>query len=255
MLGLNFRSQLGLLRSKLIYLWRPLRRRRLQKFYRTFIPENGLCFDIGAHLGNRIEAFRGLGARVVAVEPQPLCLNYLQQQFGNDELVTIIPKAVGAQSGTAKLHISQLTPTVSTLAKPEWREALQKRSNIQVTWEEEKEVELITLDQLIAEYGLPDFCKIDVEDYEAEVLRGLSNPIPSISFEFFTWTQPRTLECLELIDQLGNYEYNWSIGESQQMVKTAWIDSNHLRDEIQQIKREISGDIYARLKSSPAEIQ
>lgn len=255
MLGINFRSRLGMLRSKIIYLWRPLRQRRLQKFYRTFIPENSLCFDIGAHLGNRITAFRGLGARVVAVEPQPLCLDYLRKTFAADEHVTIIPKAVGASPGTAQLHISQLTPTVSTLAKPEWRAALREKSNIQVEWEEQKEVELITLDQLIATYGMPAFCKIDVEDYEAEVLKGLSQAIPGISFEFFTWTFPRTQECLQLIDQLGPYEYNWSLGESQQMASKEWIGSERLAREIQKIKGEISGDIYARWQKPADEDQ
>ena len=30
-----------------------------------------LAFDVGSHAGNRVRAFRRLGARVVAVEPQP----------------------------------------------------------------------------------------------------------------------------------------------------------------------------------------
>ena len=61
----------GLARSTLIYRARPWRRQRLDRFYRRFIAPGDLVFDIGAHLGDRLAAFARLGARVVAVEPQP----------------------------------------------------------------------------------------------------------------------------------------------------------------------------------------
>jgi len=245
----NFRSRIGLMRSKLMYNWKPFNRRRLRKFYQTFIPADSLCFDIGAHLGNRVDAFANLGAQVVAVEPQPLCLEYLNQRFGKLSNVHIIPKAVGSSPGKATLHISQLAPTVSTLANKEWRTKLQERSNIQVDWEDQLEVELITLDQLIESYGMPVFCKIDVEDYEAEVLKGLSQPIPVISFEFFTWTPKRTRECIELLEALGKYEYNWSKGEQQKMVFDNWLAANDLLNKLDTVAGQFSGDIYARMIS------
>ena len=46
------------------------RGRRLDEFYRPFVPAGGLCFDIGAHVGNRSRSW-SRWARVVAVEPQP----------------------------------------------------------------------------------------------------------------------------------------------------------------------------------------
>ena len=53
----NFRSRLGILRSRIMYYGKPFNRRRLRKFYSAFVPKGGLCFDIGAHLGNRIAPF------------------------------------------------------------------------------------------------------------------------------------------------------------------------------------------------------
>lgn len=245
----NIRAQLGLLRSKIMYIWRPLQRRRLQKFYQKLLPKDSLCFDIGAHLGNRIDAFVELGAQVIAVEPQPRCLDYLNR-FNDHESVIILPKAVGASPGKATLHISHLTPTVSTLAEKSWRNQLNDKSDMPVHWEETLEVPLITLDQLIEAYGTPDFCKIDVEDYEAEVLKGLSQPIPLLSFEFFTWTPQRTQECLQLLNNLGNYQYNWSVGESMQMQADTWMDAATLTQTISSSKKEFSGDIYAQLVPS-----
>ena len=40
-------------------------------FTRQFLRPGDLYFDIGAHVGNRIRAARQIGARVVAVEPNP----------------------------------------------------------------------------------------------------------------------------------------------------------------------------------------
>jgi 16S rRNA A1518/A1519 N6-dimethyltransferase RsmA/KsgA/DIM1 with predicted DNA glycosylase/AP lyase activity len=43
----------------------------LREFYRPFIPKGSLVFDIGANVGEYTQAFLDLGARVVAVEPNP----------------------------------------------------------------------------------------------------------------------------------------------------------------------------------------
>ena len=72
------RSKLGLWRSILIYYWKPFNESRLKQFYGQFITKGDLCFDVGAHLGNRSNAWLKLGAKVVAVEPQPQCIRYLE---------------------------------------------------------------------------------------------------------------------------------------------------------------------------------
>ena len=45
--------------------------RRWTQLYARFVKPGDLVFDIGAHVGDRVAAFRRLGARVVALEPQP----------------------------------------------------------------------------------------------------------------------------------------------------------------------------------------
>jgi hypothetical protein len=59
------------------------RRARGLHFYRRFIPHGGLCFDIGANVGDRSELFLTLGAHVVAVEPQARCAEALHRRFGD----------------------------------------------------------------------------------------------------------------------------------------------------------------------------
>lgn len=45
--------------------------------------------------------FRRLGARVVALEPQPALFRTLTVLFGRDDAVTLVPSAVGRAAGTA----------------------------------------------------------------------------------------------------------------------------------------------------------
>ena len=43
----------------------------MDALYARFVKAGDLVFDIGSHVGDRIAAFRRLGARVVACEPNP----------------------------------------------------------------------------------------------------------------------------------------------------------------------------------------
>ncbi len=69
----TLRTARGVMRSLGIYYgWHQRRRSSaMDALYRRFVNRGDLVFDIGAHVGDRVAAFRRLGAKVVAVEPQP----------------------------------------------------------------------------------------------------------------------------------------------------------------------------------------
>ena len=50
----------------------------MERLYAGFVKPGDLVFDVGAHVGDRVRAFRRLGARVIAVEPQPAMVRALQ---------------------------------------------------------------------------------------------------------------------------------------------------------------------------------
>lgn len=239
----------GLLRSLAIYYANPLKLRRMRRFYRQFMQPGDLCFDIGAHVGNRLWAWTTLGARVVGVEPQPLCMQFLRRWYGRHPQVTLVNEAVGAETGQQQLFISKRTPTVTTLSKS-WIEAVQTiPSFAAVQWESRVMVKVTTLDKLIECYGEPVFCKIDVEGYELEVLRGLSQPLRALSFEYIPATHAMTLGCLERLRQLGDYEFNWSVGEQHRWQMPQWVESKTAVAFVKQLPPHArSGDIYARIR-------
>src|SRR3712207_149144 len=111
------RRSAGLLRSILMYYGVPWRNRTLMRFYAQFVRPGDLCFDIGAHVGNRLRALSRLGARVVALEPQPDCMNLLCRWYGHHLNIELIEQAVGATPGTRTLFVSERTPTVTTLSR------------------------------------------------------------------------------------------------------------------------------------------
>jgi len=238
----------GLLRSLGIYRANPLFRRRARAFYAGFVRPGDLCFDIGAHLGDRVDAFLALGARVVAVEPQPDLQRLLHAQFGRHPRAVLVAGAVGAAPGMAELLVNHRHPTLSTLSA-DWIAAVGRDASFPTTgWDDRVTVPVTTLDLLIAEHGLPDFCKIDVEGFEQAVLDGLSRPLPCLSFEYIAVTRDMAVACLERLERLGPYRYNVSPGESKRLLFDGWIGHAALVDWLWRLRPgDGSGDVYARL--------
>lgn len=245
---MHWHSHVGILRSLVIY-WRPGRQPALRRLYRPFLPETALVFDIGAHLGDRTRAFSSLGARVVALEPQPALFRWLRRLVGARPGVILRREAVGREAGAATIAISRRTPTVSTLSQ-DWVKGLAKRnaSFADVSWDEALRVPVVTLDQLIAEHGVPDFCKIDVEGFEAEVLTGLSQPIAALSFEFVRGSLGVATKSVRCLQALGSYEFNAIPGEQRRYLFSQWRSGGEMLAWLEAGADELaSGDIYARL--------
>ena len=244
----SVQSSIGFAYSYLIYYCLPFHHRSLTRIYTPFIRQNDLCFDIGAHLGDRTRAWSSLGARVIAVEPNPGCMHWLRRWYGRDPTITLLEQAVGAHPGTANLWISRLTPSVSTLSQ-QWLRAVQGSPRFAgVHWNEQVPVTVTTLDILIAQYGKPAFCKIDVEGGELEVLNGLSQAIPALSFEYIPIAIETAVGCIERLGQLGNYEYNWRVSEWPRLRSSVWLSQQEMIINLRRLSPDDdSGDVYARL--------
>jgi len=237
----------GLGRSLLMYYWPPGSTGRLAAFYGGLVEPGGLCFDIGAHVGNRSLAFARLGCPVVAVEPQPDMARFLRHLFRQRPGIVLEEVAIAAWPGTVELHLSPATPTVTTASKSFIDGVAAIPSFKTVDWAETVTVPALTLDQLIARHGLPDFVKLDIEGLEEAALEGLSRAPRLVSFEFLAARPAPTRRCLDRLGALAEWHFNLSRGES---LRLEWGDFQP-REAVEawlaaHVGQDFSGDVYAR---------
>jgi FkbM family methyltransferase len=252
----GFDRAVGLARSLAIYRAIPLRARRLRRLYAQFVDQGELVFDIGGHVGNRVQAFVSLGCRVVVVEPQPDFARLLRRTFANQRAVEVVEAAASDRLGQATLAISDRTPTVSTLVAS-WREARAQDAGFAgVQWNRSIDVETVTVDSLIERHGVPAFIKVDVEGAEPEVLAGLSHPVRGLSFEYLPDDRDRARQCIERLRMLGPYRFNWSVGETGRLSSKDWISGDEILSTLfaPRMQRR-SGDVYARRENSRSAIR
>jgi FkbM family methyltransferase len=220
----------------------------MDRLYGQFVQPDDLVFDIGAHVGGRTAAFRRLGARVVAVEPQPALVRTLKLLYGRDRAVAIEPVAVGRNAGMVEFSLNIDNPTVST-ASDAFRTAAGGAPGWEgQAWTTTIRVPVITLDALVSRHGPPRFIKLDVEGSEAEAIAGLTRPSPALSFEFTTIQRGVAAACIERCAQLGYANYNAVLGERQALVHHEWMSAEEIAAWLSALPQNAnSGDIYARL--------
>jgi FkbM family methyltransferase len=237
----------GVLRSLTMYYGQPWRWRRRRAFYGQFIRPGSLCMDIGSHVGDRIGTWLELGARVVAIEPQPRFLRLLRALYGDRDGVVLLGIGLSDVAGPRTLHVSSRTPTVSTFSV-DWIQDVRRDDRFRwIEWDRRVHVHVDTLDNLIQRYGEPAFCKIDVEGYELNVLQGLSRPLSALSFEYIPVAWRRACACIDRLSELGAYEFRRSPVETMRWLDEGWRSALEMKDALQAMPpTDGSGDVYAR---------
>ena len=239
----------ALRRSLEVYYEDGSRAAAMDGLYARFLKPGDLAFDIGSHVGDRIGSFRRAGARVVALEPQPLCAGVIRALYDDDAGVTLLEAACGAKSGTLTLRVNSANPTVST-ASLDFIAASRNAAGWRgQTWDRSIIVGCTTLDELIARHGVPAFTKIDVEGFEDAVLAGLSHALPALSFEFTTIQRDVAMHCLERLEALGRYGFDLSLGESQRLTFNSPLTGTAMAAHLASLPEQAnSGDVYCVLQ-------
>jgi len=223
-------------------------RQHLMSLFSRFISSNDLVFDVGANVGEYTRVFAALGARVVAVEPNPNLVTNLKlvRPFGQ---ISVEGVALGSKVGTADLYLCG-QDYLATLS-PEWiRSATQSRRFAGIDWNQQMSVPMSTLDMLITKYGMPTFIKIDVEGFEKEVLAGLSTAPKFLSFEFNSEFVGAVAECVSARCFGANTEYNLIPNPNREFMFETWVGQDEFLRLLETLSLERAytyGDIFARV--------
>jgi FkbM family methyltransferase len=164
--------------------------RKFQKnelnFFKEIVPENSLCFDIGANIGDKTCIFLRQKCKIICVEPVKKNIEILQRRYKHSTNAVIIQGAVSDHIGREEVYITEDVLALSTFSK-KWLNILNDKNmnrwGTTVKSSFSDIVETTTLDSLIKGFGSPYYIKIDVEGYEVKVIRGLTQKIPLLSFE------------------------------------------------------------------------
>ena len=182
-----------------------------------FIEKDDIAFDVGANVGDVTWALLKLGANVVAFEPQEDCMEELKRRNRKRNLTTV-NLGLAQEPSVEKFYTRDHKGSSGFLK--EWNHHDETAI--------ETEVEVTTLDIMIKKYGKPKYIKIDVEGYELEVLKGLSEKIPYISIEYTLDEKliQNTIQCIECLSRFGKLYFNLTGAENPVFEYDNWIDKN-----------------------------
>ena len=221
---------------------------RMREFYAALLPKGALVFDIGANVGTMSRIFAGLGARVVAVEPNPDCARHIELSTRRGQ-VEVLAAAVSDRDGQAVLKVSDRKDKMSSLSD-DWRDAVSKENADYVgMWKREVTVPTITLDALIQRYGEPWYIKIDVEGYEEQVIKGLSQCPSLLSFEFNRVFLEPALKALES-GVFDDAVFNYTLIDPVRFELADWVERNELKKAILELgEGQGLGDVFVRRRA------
>jgi FkbM family methyltransferase len=128
-----------------------------------------LIYDFGLHNGGDTAHYLQSGARVVAVEANPTMCAAVEEKFGDyirNGQLTVINRGLGEHAGQMEFWVSD--------DDSEWSSF--DRSNVSRLGSRYHAitVDCIPIVDIIAEFGVPDYMKIDLEGHDRVCIAGLT---------------------------------------------------------------------------------
>jgi FkbM family methyltransferase len=171
-------------------------------------------------------------------------VNHLKNFFPNPKL-HIDNRAISYAKGTQEFKLSNVD-TISTLST-DWVE--NSRFTGEYTWDNSIMVETLTLSDAIAEYGIPDYIKIDTEGYEYEILTNFHDFLPDTLFAF-EWAEEQKEKIAKILKHINGLGYkNFAYTEGDPVLfdeQISWSDFDNFKliNTMDSSRKALWGMIY-----------
>lgn len=130
-------------------------------------------FDVGAGYGQNVNYYLRKSDRVIAVEAHPVSAQRMRQTFANaisiGRLIVVEAAVTPFATEACTFYVHTSKPEISRLVRPSSPSDLAYHHSI-ITDFVETQRPAVTIQQLVDEFGMPDYLKLDIEDSEADVL-------------------------------------------------------------------------------------
>ncbi len=139
---------------------------------KRMLKEGDVVIEVGANIGyyalieSRLVGEKG---RIYAVEPSPYNVDNLKRniKLNNIKNIEVFELAIGDKDGVAELNVSPHSNLNSLI----------RQDNKKII--EAIKVKVMALDNFLKDKKLPDFLRMDVEGYEASILKGMGKLLRS----------------------------------------------------------------------------
>lgn len=182
--------------------------------------------------------------KVIAVEANPSLYKEARRRWESDPRIEILHYAVSDKDGFISFYISN-ADTISTTSLDWIKNSRFSQSHI---WYQPIDVPAITLDGLIKAFGVPDLIKLDIEDAELDAVRGLSQKVPEIMWEWAEESQDKINKTVGHLKGLGFTKFGFVdcddyLARPQKFVSWEELKFN---DDINKGRKERWGMLHAR---------
>src|SRR5258708_32877179 len=143
-----------------------------------------LIYDVGMHTGEDTAFYLKKGFRVVAVEANPVLCEKAATRFADairDRRLTIVNKAIAREPGPVTFY-RNLDVSVWGTIDPSWSD----RNLRHGPRSETITVDATTMPELLEQFGVPYYMKIDIEGMDmiaVERLAGIAHPPKYVSLQ------------------------------------------------------------------------
>lgn len=205
-------------------------------------------FDIGAHEGYISAFLLKQNFKVLAVEPDSRNQRVLRARFSKNKNFQMEKKGVSDKKGSA-LFFKHYTNSAFNTLNNKWKDVVEQRNDTISFHKEMEPVELITLDILIAERDIPAFIKIDVEGHELEVINGLNQKVPLLSFEAnFPDFKEETFLCIKKLESICE-DSRFNFSKNYKLEFDEFVSSDVLVKRLKNFDKETCLEIFCKMSN------